>query len=813
MGISGSSTASSRLIRRPRRSYETILQALARATGVLLRDPNLDTAVPEALRIIGTAFGADVATMRPYPPTAVPPHAGAPEDDAPIFLTLTLPETDAWSWSTAQSRLRRPAFSLTLPISTNEGPWGTLRLDTVDPHVHWVDEEVGLLEIMADHLGAAIHRSQSDNEADRTASHDAEAAALSNAVLNVVRYAEAAGADLGPLAVARPSGHLAYASPTLLAAVQQSRSVLNAGGGLLALLGDAADRETVRQALATGAELNADVDRAAPMEGRARLHTLPIPSAGDTPVLNLCWLTPIEAGAAPYTDNLRRRVRAERAIVDASSLLVTGEACDYDELLRIVGTATGARYAYLVVVTPSDVVTQRSPDGGGAQTLIEPDTYAQYEWFASPIATSEPAGDPGPTFAVPILSSDDQLYGYLGIEYHSGTQPARDEDARILSVLGDLLCAYLQRKISEEALRRSENRYRHFVDTISEAIWRVEFDVPIPTNTPAPAQVQAFLKRGVVAECNAAMAHLFGKTEPSEVIGRPVAPFLGRMGEPFLHHLVRAGYRLRRHEYGVNTGSSVRMFVINTVGVVEDGRVTAVWGSSTEVTERIDLERRMVASLERQQHRIGHDLHDRIGQQLAGTRMLAQNVAHRYFEETSDGRQDMQTIIDYVNEAVLHVNDMQRSLMPMQVDRDGLSQALTDLASRTDRMEGIDCFFSHDGRGDGVPHETKLQMYRIAQEAVRNALTHGNASLIEMDLRKKDGSVVLVIHDNGDGFDVSEAEAAQGGFGLDSMKYRANAIGARIQMTSSPDDGTRICCTVPLQPRSGAAERPGGASA
>jgi signal transduction histidine kinase len=514
--------------------------------------------------------------------------------------------------------------------------------------------------------------------------------------------------------------------------------------------------------------------------------------------------TPDGQEAAPPSLDLQRRVRAERALVEASKLLVSSEACDYERLLEIVGEATEARYAYLVVITPSDVVSY--PDDTTAafdrDQPIQLDTYTQYEWYDG--HASRDADEAGPTFAVPILSSGDQLFGYVGIEYKTASGQCRDEDARILSVLGDMLCSYLQRQISEEALRRSEQRYRYFVDTISEAIWRVDLTTPIDTEAPAEEQVEALLSEGVVGECNEAMAKLFRLKRPNQLVGQTVGRLVNVAGRQIVEDLISAGYRLRQHEYVVRAGSArERHFVINTVGVREDGRLTSLWGSCTEVTERVELERRMVASLERQQQRIGRDLHDRVGQQLAGTRMLAQNLADRHFpDDDQPGRKMIDRIVSYVQEATQHVNDLQRGVMPVQVERDGLAQALVELASRTDMLADVSCVYTHDGTTDVRHQETKLQLYRIAQEATRNALTHADPSRIDVELYAEDDDVVVCVSDDGAGFEGPDSQPKESSFGLHSMRYRARSIGASLTIETAPGEGTIVICRVP-QSRAG----------
>jgi signal transduction histidine kinase len=217
------------------------------------------------------------------------------------------------------------------------------------------------------------------------------------------------------------------------------------------------------------------------------------------------------------------------------------------------------------------------------------------------------------------------------------------------------------------------------------------------------------------------------------------------------------------------------------------------------VTERVQLERRMVATLERQQRRIGKNLHDRVGQQLAGTRMLAQNLAHRHFPDPEEpGRTMIDRIVRYVQEAIQHVNDLQRGVMPVQVDRDGLAQALAELSSRTGMHEDIQCTYEHDGHTDVEDHEIKLQLYRIAQEATRNAVLHAEPATIEVRLETNGDALLLQVKDDGTGFDDPGNTSTDAAFGLHSMRYRARAIGADLQIDTEPGRGTVVRCQLPV---------------
>lgn len=793
-----------------------LLRNIILATAQLLRGDDLHLAVERALDLVGQAVGADAAAIYEYTPS----RAAAVSD---VKTTATREHRDdssgvhaqlLYSWSTPaeetvtaadspdqggeHSAAKGAGFSMTLPITVGDMTWGTLQFQTSSARAEWTRRRISVLQLMAQNFGEAIRHSRS---------RSVRQTPLPDVVSQVIEHAESSGQLKGGVAVVSPDGQVMYQNDALVDICGQTRVGLNRNGGLIPVVRPVERRGDLRAALRDGTELDVNVSVGATDAVSLRLHVTPIHDA-DEPVCSVCWFQSTAENVCTLTNerqnlSLRRRVRAERALVDASRLLVSSDACDFDELLDIVGQATGAQYAYLVIITPDDVVG--FPQSGSLSDVtrqpIHLDTYRQYEWFLSPKISHERnvEAESGPTFAVPILSSDDQLFGYLGIEYEVGSAPYHDEDARVLSVLGDMLCTYLRRQLSEEALRRSEQRYRYFVDTIAEAIWRIDLARPLPEEASVQAQVDHVLEYGVVSEANAALADLFGVSSPEALIDIPVSQFMKEVNRDFLFELAEAGFELQQYEYVVSIDDQPsRYFVINTVGVDDGNGIEGIWGSGAEVTDRVVLERRMVEALERQQQRFGHDLHDRVSQQLAGTRMLAQNLSSRYFDDDPRGQREVNKIIDYVQEAAQHVSDLQRGVMPVQVDRDGLAQGLRELSSRIDRLPGIRCTYDHDGRTDVDDHEVKLQMYRIAQEATRNALTHGDPSHIHIELVGTESSIHLKVEDDGAGFNperLQEGEASA--LGLHSMRYRAHVIGASLHIDSSEGEGTRIEVTLP----------------
>lgn len=216
--------------------------------------------------------------------------------------------------------------------------------------------------------------------------------------------------------------------------------------------------------------------------------------------------------------------------------------------------------------------------------------------------------------------------------------------------------------------------------------------------------------------------------------------------------------------------------------------------SITDVTEHRELEQRIHAIRENERRRIGQDLHDDLGAHLVGVEAMAELLQRRLKKEGHPQAQFCAEISSLVNQATAKTRALGRGLCPVDLDDLGLSNALENLKKNTERAFGVVCTLDLSGDIGIRKHAVATQLYRIVQEAVNNALVHGKAKAIAIDMSAESGVLTLSIADDGIGI-TDDAEQGDG-LGLRTMRHRANRIGAEMTVSRRQPKGTLVRCTI-----------------
>jgi PAS domain S-box-containing protein len=348
---------------------------------------------------------------------------------------------------------------------------------------------------------------------------------------------------------------------------------------------------------------------------------------------------------------------------------------------------------------------------------------------------------------------------------------------------------------AEEALRDREARLRAVINTAVDAIVTID-------------------ARGVIDSVNPAAERLFGY-RAQEMVGRNVsmlmpAPYAAehdryigdylRTGRAKIIGIGREVVALRKDGTAFPIDLAVSEFDAG-------GGRRMFAGIAHDLTGRRRLEREILEAGAAEQRRIGRELHDGLCQQLTALSFAAELLARKLTRAggpaaAAELLPTVRTIADELDRAMTETRSLARGLNPVDIRAGGLSSALADLAERASATFGVHCRFRPPPRGapgaEIDDNGTATHLFRIAQEAVANAVRHGKAAHVDISLAAAPpGTLTLTIADDGAGFSAAGLPREHPGIGLRTMEYRARVIGGTLHVGPGPHGtGTAVSCVI-----------------
>lgn len=329
----------------------------------------------------------------------------------------------------------------------------------------------------------------------------------------------------------------------------------------------------------------------------------------------------------------------------------------------------------------------------------------------------------------------------------------------------------------EVTLRDREERLRAVMDNAAEAIVVINRD-------------------GVITDFNNAAETLFGYVA-SETIGNNVMMLMPlpyrEAHDDYIARFHRTGelriINLPRELPGQRKDGSIFQMELTVTPVDHLGVYVAIM---RDLSEQRELERQVADISMQEQERIGHEIHDGLGQQLTGLNMIAVSLKRNLARRNLPEAEQLNVMTLQLQQAIKTARDLSRGLVPVPVSPKGLKDALMVLMQNIQENTGINCHFEWHGAFDIRNRTDAMQIFRIVQEAVNNAVKHANARNINVKMSGEGSQYELVISDNGQGFVVDKAIV--NGLGLRIMRYRAGVIGCDFEIDSSPGKGTVVHC-------------------
>jgi two-component system sensor kinase FixL len=349
-----------------------------------------------------------------------------------------------------------------------------------------------------------------------------------------------------------------------------------------------------------------------------------------------------------------------------------------------------------------------------------------------------------------------------------------DEISFALTVISDLTA----RKQAEEALRRSEHNLSSFF-------------------SQAPTGLVWLSASGTILRANQAQLDLLGYSA-EDYLGHSFNEFSVEpsQGRELLKRLaakatVRNFPMIRRCKDG-----RIRHVLVDANSFWSNGQFEYSSIFLRDITDRVKLEREILQVGEREHRRIAQDLHDGLGQLLAGTAYLAGTLRKELAAKSLPEARQLGRILKVIYEAIAQTRNLARGLHPVEPEPNGLMVALQTLAARTKKLFHVGCHFNCRRPVLIEDNAVATHLFRIAQEAITNAIKHGKPGRIEIGLTETPGRINLAIKDNGAGMPTRQRK--ESGMGLRIMRYRAGMIGGSLAIQKEAGGGTAIVCSVHL---------------
>jgi PAS domain S-box-containing protein len=384
-------------------------------------------------------------------------------------------------------------------------------------------------------------------------------------------------------------------------------------------------------------------------------------------------------------------------------------------------------------------------------------------------------------WSTPVVDSQGALLGTFAMYYREAREPAA-ADLNVLRIAGSLTAIVIERHRDVHRLSESEERFRSAFDLAAIGKAMVSRDGRWLRVNQALCRLVGYSRDELLKIDFQSITH------PDDLVTD--LEFAQQMLDGS-----RSYYEMEKR-YFHKSGQTV--WVILSVSLIrdDDGKPLYFISQMQDITERKRLERALRELTSGEQQRLGRDLHDGLGQELTGLSFLADAFATKAQRSGSSLAIDALALSEVARKAVATCRDIVRGVSPLTESNGGLVRGLRQLATRASSISGRNIGFIASERAPvQLSWDARNQLYRIAQEALNNAIVHSNAANIEVTVTITERSIRVEVADDGVGLPADLAD--RGGLGVETMRYRAAAIHARLLLEATPGGGTAVICECP----------------
>ncbi len=298
-------------------------------------------------------------------------------------------------------------------------------------------------------------------------------------------------------------------------------------------------------------------------------------------------------------------------------------------------------------------------------------------------------------------------------------------------------------------------------------------------------------------------------TDPDSWVGHSLSRLQGEAAYAiFIGHLRAVlGGESRACEFQSTIRGGMRLLVRLSPMRNRDGSIGGALCLLRDVTEQRRLEREIIEISSSEQERIGQDLHDDLGQQLTGIALMMRSMARKANTGQVADPTAMEVVLKLLNQAIGHTRALAKGLSAVDLAEDGFQNALREMAGGVASYGNIPCKFEWIGDVTSLDADRARHLYRIAQEAINNALKHSGAAFLCLQVRVEGGVLEMAVEDDGCGLPSETGECGEpaesgisGGMGMRVMALRARVIGGQLSVRVRPEGGTSVSCRLEICP-------------